>query len=442
MVKKLMLAVAAVALLAAPAFAAVQNVKVGGDIVTTSVIRDAFDTSVEGWDGFDNGNGHQNEILSQVRLNVGADLTDNVSTSVTLVNERTWGDQDVSLGSTSVGIQSAYVTLKEFLYSPLTLVIGRQALSYGNKLIIGSSTSNNNWSSSFSQPFGDLLYAGGFDAIKAILNYDPLTIDLFASRVDNGGTTWNLDPYSTHDNVNLFGINANYKLDDKMSTVIEGYVFAKVMDATEATYSESTYVPGLRVSTNPIEGLNVQLEGAYQLGRTDYDGDNGRDGYNQNRNAWAFQGGINYALPVLKDMKPVLGAQYTYLSGCSYDAYSSGKIWDPMFENQDTGRIFDVILPNSGIQKASLALEVAPLKDITAKTSLTGIWDVEKVTSHASKYEGSELDLDLTYAYTEDVKFGMSAGYFMPGKAAKANGLVDNSNKNASQLLSSVAVAF
>ena len=270
--KKLMLAVAMVALIAAPSFAAVQNVKVGGDIITTSVLRDGFNF-------FGSDTGRQNEILAQTRLKVTADLTDNVSTTVSLTNERLWGNGGSS--DNTVGVESAYVTMKELFYAPLTLVVGRQPLAYGNQLIIGQSTTG------FSQPMSDLTFTSGFDAVKAVLTYDPLTVDLFASRIDNGSSVNNTGN-GTHDNTNLYGINANYKLGDKMSTVVEGYVFAKTQDATTATNSNSTYVPGLRLSTNPIEGLNVQLEGAMQFGRNDGDGDSDNSGSNQHRDAFAI----------------------------------------------------------------------------------------------------------------------------------------------------------
>ena len=61
----------------------------------------------------------------------------------------------------------------------------------------------------------------------------------------------------------------------------------------------------------------------------------------------------------------------------------------------------------------------------------------QAVGGTTNKALGNEVDLDLTYAYTEDVKFGVSAGYFAPGRA------FDSTNKDsATQLLTSVNVAF
>ncbi len=427
MIKKITMMLALVALMAAPAFASVQNVKVGGDLATTSILRD----------GFDFNNGRQNEIAAQTRLKVSADMTDNVSSTISLTNEKLWGDSTAS----AVNLEAAYVTMKELLYSSLTVTVGRQPLAYGNQLIVGNSSG-----SAFAQPIGDLLYATGFDAVKAVLSYDALTVDVFAARVNNGvPNTVDNNINGTHDNQNLYGINANYKFGDKMSTVVEGYTFARMND--NVLKSENTYVPGLRVSTNPIEGLNLQLEGAYQFG-TINNANVLADQMTDRRHAYAIQGGANYALPVLKDMKPVVGAQYTLLSGNKAengpDVHKEGKAWDPMFENQNSGRIFDAVIVNSNRQLSTLSLEVTPINDLTAKASWNALWLAQKQnyvsgSANSNKYLGSEADLDLTYAYTEDVKFGVSAGYFATGK----NFLVGSTgNNNASQLLSSVSVAF
>ncbi|NTV28632.1 MAG: alginate export family protein [Candidatus Omnitrophica bacterium] len=452
MVRKMMLAVAAVALLAAPAFAAVQNVKVGGSLTTTAildknVVSGGVSSDVRGSD-----------ILAQTTLDVQADLTDNVSTNVGLINERLWGRTSStadSAANTAVDLETAYVTFKEFLYSPLTLTVGRQPLAYGNSLVIGSNT----FASNLPAAYQGFSKKGNFDAVKAVLSYNPLTVDLFASRIYNKNTA--IAAKGNNDNINLYGLNANYKVGDQMNTVVEGYVFAKMDDsiktysAADNVKSQDTYVPGLRVSTNPIEGLNVQLEGAYEIGHIN----NNTYGLTpaqaqQALSAYAFQGIVNYALPVMKDMKPVVSAGYKYLSGDKVATGVAGvnqktsHTWDPMFENQDNGRIYDSLgLSNTNVQLAKLGFEIAPMKDVTTALSLSGVWKAGKGAyaddaTNSSKYLGSELDADVTYAYTEDVKIGLSAGTFLTGKNFLAPGTSAENNKNASQLLTSVSVAF
>ncbi len=435
--KKLMLVVAMVALMAAPSFAAVQNVKVGGQLKTMSVIRSNFNAN--------NTRDHLNEIYSWTKLNVQADLTDNVSTDIGLLQERIWGNSstDTTYGgavTSGIELETASVTMKELFYAPLSVTVGRQKLAYGNKLIIGQSPSVGRVTAT---GLTDLSATDNFDAIKAVLAYDPLTIDLIASRIANDDTS-TADEDSMRDNTNLFGVNANYKMSDKMNSVVEGYLFVKRNDSTDditdpqQSKITSIYTPGLRVSTNPIEGLNTQLEGAYQLGS--YWNSNSGE-MQSRRGAFALQAGLTYALPMMEDMKPVLGANFKYLS--SSKVGSTKATWDKMFEKQNGGSLADNKgLTNTNVQLATLSLEMKPMKDLTSKLSLIGVWKAEKAaavanTTTTSKYAGTEVNLDLTYDYTEDVKFGVTAGYFATGKYYHAA-----ANQDATQLLSSVSVLF
>src|SRR3989338_4117483 len=139
MKKSLILAVFAVAFLAAPAFASVQNIKVSGEVNNTWLVRDQFDLgSTVNTDSY-----YQNLLITQTHLHVTADLTDNVSATVALLNERAW-DEDQNDNANDMDIHQAYVTLREMLYSPLTVIIGRQHFAYGNSFVVDSDGTNNN----------------------------------------------------------------------------------------------------------------------------------------------------------------------------------------------------------------------------------------------------------------------------------------------------------
>ncbi len=439
MIKKITMMLALVALMAAPAFASVQNVKVSGALSTTSVIRKSFDLGAGA--GAETA---QNLVATTTSVGVAADLTDNVSTTIKLTNEGAWGLQNVAGNSdnNSFYLDAAYVTMKELLYSPLTVTIGRQTLAYGNQFLVGYNAANKNY---YTGVATDLAGNGNFDAVKAVLSYDPLTVDLFASKINENSTLGTNDNNDT----DLYGINLNYKL-DKFSTVVEAYTFVK-HDKSAITYPDTKtsnlYVPGLRVSTNPIEGLNVQLEGAYETGTA------GITGSLTNKiKAFGAQGKVNYALPVLKDVKPVLSAGYTYLSGDKDLTDSNTRSFDSVYENQNVGRIYDSLFGSSNLSVAEAAFEVTPVQDLTTKLTWYNVNKAQKaavtsinqptggtqaVAANGEKGLGNEVDLDLTYAYTEDVKFGVSAGYFAPGNAFAAV-----NKDSATQLLSSVSVAF
>jgi hypothetical protein len=57
-------------------------------------------------------------------------------------------------------------------------------------------------------------------------------------------------------------------------------------------------------------------------------------------------------------------------------------------------------------------------------------------TYTGKNYLGSALDGTITYDYTEDVQFGLTAGYFLPGNALTTD------TANASQLIGSMKVTF
>ncbi|HOD12355.1 MAG TPA: alginate export family protein [Candidatus Omnitrophota bacterium] len=457
--KKLLIAVLLVAVMAVPAFASVQNVKVSGDLTTTWALRSEFNLGVNSGATKQN----MNDFLSYTRVRIDADLTDNVSTTVRLLNERPWGDDKITSSSDATSnedvlIDLAYVQLREMLYSPLTVTVGRQELFYGNGFIIGGNGPNNQTIGTLNKDgLRDLSKRNSLDAVKAVLNYDPLTIDMFMAKSSN--THIGLNIADKNDDIDVYGFNANYKLSDKWNTVAEGYFFAKedkTTDVSSTQKSDRIYVPGFRVSTNPIKGLNLQGELAWQRG-TDYIG---APTASPRREAMGGQFIASYLLPFEKTAKyePVLAYAYTYVSG-DKDMSSTGnpgdknKAWDPMFEHVSGGKIYNALFDLTNVHVNEFSLSVKPVKDLTTKATFTMLsldkklnstsWTPNNATSDTYTVKtdkrnlGNEVDLDLTYAYTEDVSIGMSAGWFMPG-----NLFADSNEKNATQLLTSMTVNF
>src|SRR3989338_5611465 len=159
--------VALVLMVAAPmVYAETQNVKVSGSIDAYWFYRVNYDLqdnndsgaipvggAVPAAGGTTNFTGHSSEgddfFRSNTQIEVSADLTDNVSTVVNLVNQRDWNADDFVAGDTAAAstntgsnefdilLDLAYVQMKEIFYSPLTLTIGRQDLLLGRGFIIG-----------------------------------------------------------------------------------------------------------------------------------------------------------------------------------------------------------------------------------------------------------------------------------------------------------------
>ncbi|HOW36069.1 MAG TPA: alginate export family protein [Candidatus Omnitrophota bacterium] len=473
--KRLIIALALVALVAVPAFASVQNVKVSGEIDSMWLVRDRFNlgTSVTN-DATQGNDAYQNLFITQALVRIDADLTDNVGTTVQLINERSWG----SNANEGVRVDLAYVTLKEMLYAPLSVTVGRQNLRYGNGFIIGDRDTNDlGGGTGLAGVARDLTKEKAFDAVKMVLDYHPLVIDVFAARITQGTVVEQGD----HKNdVDLFGINANYQLGDKWNSVFEAYFFAKVDKNTagvalNAVDTDKVLTPGLRASINPIKGLNLQAEGAWQ-GGTKATASSAATVANMSRNAIAGQFVSNYQLPFAKTekYKPVTQTVYTFLSGESTPndvqyGWSASRNewngWDPMFEDQAGGTIYNTLFDLTNAHILTSSIQASPIQDVTAKFSSTWIWLQKEVDFGAAaggigtgnqfftmrqpdgtnitprvtsnKDVGYEFDADFRYDYTEDVALGVSLGWFFPGN------FFDSANdRTAKQFITSVDVKF
>ena len=234
------------------AFSATNNIKVSGDITAQAITRDlslGATGSIQDSEDF---------ILSQVRVRFDADLTENVSAVVQLINERLWGKENNA--NTDIDLDLAYFTMNEMIYEPLTLIIGRQPLRYGRGLIIGDPDTDNNIPDDLglSNEADDLSLRKSFDAVRAILDYSPLVIDLIYAKVDENTT-------NIEDDVTLYGINAAYQYDE--NTLLEGYFFAKDKDqAIAGDDNDKVYVIGVRGDLAVDEQLSLYGEYAYQFG--------------------------------------------------------------------------------------------------------------------------------------------------------------------------------
>jgi hypothetical protein len=427
------------------AYAEVQNVKVSGDIIATGVARNHFNLT-NGSAG-DKNNIKQSFMMSQVRVRIDADLTDNVAATVRLINERVWNGQNdtASSGNSDIDLDLAYVTLKEFLYSPLTLTVGRQEIKFGNGLIIGKAGAEKNGAVNIPN---DLSERNAFDALRATLNYDPLVVDLIYAKVKETDTTRN-------NTINLAGINATYALNSKAD--LSAYYFNKRnnwdSDSGSKGKADQVNTIGALLSTRPIENLTASLETAFQFGKND----TASESNTSRHDAWALQAMLDYTFAKVK-MTPSIGASYTYLSGGETSA-TRHEGWDSMFYSQALNNITYAILPFSNMSVINLRASAKPVEDVTLSANY-GFYELAKADSSStmtspSSYDdasghsylsnatmsgkshlGDALDITATYDYTEDVQFGLTAGWFVPGKAFAEQ------RRDASQLIGSMKVTF
>jgi hypothetical protein len=177
----------------------------------------------------------------------------------------------------------------------------------------------------------------------------------------------------------------------------------------------------------------------------------------------------SYALPLekLEQYSPVIGAVYSYYSGdknAAYDTVGADDeyhAWDPMFEDQDFG-ITNVLFQATNIHVIDLYATCVPIEDLKLRFDYKDLWLAKEVNDGrwgagakaftlygidgrtstprlSERHVGRELDLALTYDYTEDVQFGLSSGIFFPGNAFSSQ---DREPKAATEVIGSCAVSF
>ena len=472
---KLMSVLAIVALIAVPAFAEVQNVKVSGDIDTKVIYRNNYDFKQGPTAGAVANSDKDIWYMTTARVQIDADLTDNVSTCVRLLNERDWTVEGADTNAITLDLAS--VKMKEMFYAPLTLTIGRQNLRFGNGLVVGDPDTNDAVAATtVAITAADLSARKSFDAIRATLDYNPLVLDIIIAKINAGG----IGTGDLRDDTDLYGINAAYKF-NQYNSEVEAYLFernTRVGTLLTSTKTDKLYVYGVRGSLEPISKLVVDAELAAQGGDFALSNTNTAD-----REAWAADIGGSYAIDY--KWSPKVSARYSFRSGqetetnigavtnsantdtiATVSPTSKYKAWDTAYEDQTHGIVANQIFSgnNDGVDSNghtyNVAVSAVPAQDLTVaadyyyyllaeewntnvfpaggtSTRTLGAGAGSAYTVRHDKNLGQELDLSLAYDYTEDVKLGLTAGYFLPGKAF----LKDN-NEMASTVMADVKVSF
>lgn len=436
MSRKLIVALAVLSFaLMGTTFAAVENIKVSGDMKAQAIMRNlSMGGHGLGMNISDNDN---NFLISQIRLRFDADLTENVSATLRFINENTWGESDGNVQGDQVEIDLACVELKSFLYEPLTLTVGRQNLRYGSALIVGDPFTNQGSNSSAGIPAiaRDLSLRKSFDAIKGVLDFAPWTIDMVFAQVDETDANGGVD--NRHDDEILAGVNAAYDW-SSYNGVSEVYFFAgdraprTDIDTTNPALStdnkDKVYVMGARAQMDPTDKITLGAEYAYQLGNVNITPSTGAAGDNDHISAFAILANAEYRF--LNDYNAKLGLSYTYLSGDDDATRETDEGWKTMWEDQTPAELLNILMDNSNAQFVSLCGSMMPREDITLGGSYTNarfnIGDndttytpTNSTTTYTVKQSasdfGHEVDAYAIYDYTEDVQFKVTSAYFIPG---------------------------
>ncbi len=415
----------------AAAFAEVQNVKIGGDITAVALNRESLN--------FQKGNNSEvsanNEFATISRINIAANLTDNVDVNFRLLNERVWGSTDAessitsanALGhTTAVDVDLAYITLKEFMKDtisvPLTLVAGRQRIKIGSGLLIGNAGTNQSNTTQLPAGAGDLSARGAFDAIVSVWDFTPELSVIAAFVKATEGSVATLGTAVGGRDTDAYVLDATYKLgENAMNTVLEGtYAISRTVKANVNNY-------GGRITSVPVANLNVEAEYVYQVSNALSVTDDSAD---------AIRLGANYAMPDVT-WKPGFGVDYMRLS----------KYWNAMHESIVPANLANLLFNNTNLSVIGVNVSAKPKDDLTLNLRYANLSSTSKNTAApvnaafitagnaGKKGLGYEVDLGLAYDYTSDVQLGLNYGLLKPGKAFITK-------KAATQVLGSMKVSF
>ncbi len=484
-------ALALVVGIATAAYADTQSIKVSGDLTVRGIVRDAYTFDASPTEnspvlraGADSPT--QTFFMSTTELQVDADMTDNVSAVVRLVNQRDWNraTKAIMIGTRlnpngrcgytplddefDVAVDLAYVELKDFIYSPLTLTVGRQDIWIGKGFIVGANQQNignvlaNDVGGELTAP--EYTAINSFDAAKAVLDYDPWTITGIFAKIEE-------NVVGSSDDVTLYGVNVGYVF-DVYKADIEGYWFNKDDQQVENwaagdKHGNDVHAVGARTTFDPIDVLTIDVEGAYQFGR--YVGTR-RQTAERERSAYAFDIAAEWRYLMDKyAWKPKLGGEIIIYSGNEEEENPdvvSGDYtgWDPMYRGkfdsairEFTGRYYvsamypqlntaplqsspDAAFTNQ--QQYIIKGTIEPIETVTVNANYNLFCTMQDIqdatgTTHDGII-GQEIDVVATWDYTEDVTFGILGAWFFPHDDVYANGLDDH----ATDVVGTMTVSF
>ena len=471
-------------------YAETQSVKISGDLAIRSFMRGDYDldknhaeTAVTRTGGQDD---WQTFLMSTTEVQIDADLTDNVAAVVRLFNQRDWGTRTKAIAAATnttagytmnademqIGVDLGYIELEEFLYSPLTLRIGRQDLWFGKGFIVGASFRDYTGAITANE----YTAMTSFDAIRGTLDYDPWTVDLVYSKI------WE-NAVGSNDDEDLYGLNVGY-LFDVYNAEAEAYWFVKRDLSVEswgltsgAGNDNSVQTIGTRGSFVPVENITAAVESAYQFG--EFIGSRQQQ-VTRRRSAWALDASVESTHFQDYAWKPTIAVEYVFYYGhekvqnedatsdCTYtgwDMMYRGKFNSAIREfmgvfyltNQDVNNQNTALNPrypdaaNTNQHLVAVTTTLQPTDSLTVDATYINFWqqyatyhyDPARSGTEANarvkdkKYLGSEVDLTFTWDYTEDVSFGLLTAWFFPGSH-----YYDQSDDVATDIVGSVKLSF
>ena len=439
----IVLALALVAALSAPAVAEVEEITAGGSIVIRGqYLGPGLD---EGWSVDEDING-MDWITQRTRVNIDAKLSGNVRGFIELQSYDFWGldtddfelgaidpvwpfgyvdapDQQKNLGlyagqgNDNINLYQAYIEMNEVGDYPLQIRIGRQELVYGREWLVGNNDAGVNFSGL------------SFDAVKLNYDDDEFSVDVWwAKLVDLSSPIAGLLFFGEVEedaDIDFYGIYGTYNGLEDM--VIDGYYllirngntsFGGPLSGMEVDYLHTV---GARVAGGMELGagvLDYNVEAAFQFG--DNQSDNDYEG-------WAFNAMAGYSFTDV-EWTPRVELEYAYFSGD--DDLGDGDTGEfvRLFSDVHYGELNlggNLDAHTSNLHIIRVGASAVPVEKLTVDADLLFFILAEDDNDGGGKtfgypqWNGSvedsvgiELDIVADYQYTEDLNLRVGWAHF------------------------------
>src|SRR5256712_12419146 len=326
-------AVGGVMVAADPAFAKtdMDQLTIGGEARIRYEIRN--NTSLN------SNNSNESAAMHRIRVNVGYDLTPDVSFFAQLQDARVWGTEGngltggpagsgigtvsaANLGGTGVDLHQGYILLKNVLVSGLSVKAGRQEIIFGDHRLFGN--------------FGWSQVGNSFDAVRLTHSMPIGDVDLFWARIIDtenaagcgaaassttascSGVIFPGNGFKGTTDQDVYGLYVTLKAIPNWT--IELYYFllkdGRAPGTTAITQAQASgqarSTVGGRIN-GKAAGLDATAEMAWQLGSIS-SGVAGAPANDVHINAWAGAFRAGYTMDVVS-MKPRVGIEIDYASG-------------------------------------------------------------------------------------------------------------------------------
>jgi len=400
-----------------------------------------------------------NGILQRVRLTTNAEITNDTSVRITLQDSTMWGLQDpagrggpalTDTGNNTLDLHEAYVKVKNIFGQPISLKIGRQDLVYGDQRLIGAFGWNNNGRS--------------FDAIKANFTNSALSVDAFASKINDATTSLGTNCTAGcggDGDQDFYGINAAVK--SIPNNTLEAYVYYwrdansgtafgqsvnggqiganTIAAGSTTTKASNLYTYGVRLKGH-FRAFDYGFELPFQSGSIDTI--NGSVGTSYDIKSYAFSAKAGYTLPI--SMKTRIGVEYDTSQGDD-DGGADTDI-ETFFNLFPTNHGHYGIMDQQGWRNVD-AWSVDVKSDVTSKLKLyLAFWSFKLNEEKDAWYGaanwnntpggfrmasstntesdlGTELDFVATYKYNSALTAQLGLARFFTGKFLEAPGRVN-----------------